>query len=187
MLDVLYDIAANKGSPVGRAVHTMNKPKVYYLQNQAIHKARLQLEEKGVLDPWGGLDQVRELAGMINLNIQSISRLSLKQREILIDKLKDMGSSVRNPHIYESDLIQERSLSGSKSPRKIIIFSEPKESQLRMLDILASQIHWREQDGYLRFCHKILRAPRNSREVTKLRLALQSMISQQREDCSATS
>ncbi len=50
-----------------------------------------------------------------------------------------------------------------------------------MLDTLASQVHWREQDGYLRFCHKILRAPRprNSREVTKLCLALQSLIVQQ--------
>ena len=53
-----------------------------------------------------------------------------------------------------------------------------------MLDTLASQIHWRVQDGYLRFCYKILLAPRprNSREVTKLRLALQSMISQQTQD-----
>ena len=59
--------------------------------------------------------------------------------------------------------------------------SEPKEHQLRMFDTLVSQVHWREQNGYLRFCHKILRAPRprNSREVTKLPLALQSIIQQQ--------
>ena len=50
-----------------------------------------------------------------------------------------------------------------------------------MLDTLASQVDWREQDCYLRFCHKILRAPRprNSREITKLRLALESLLIQQ--------
>ena len=99
-----------------------------------------------------------------------------------------MGAQVRNPHIYDSDLREERLAAGSKEPRKIILFSEPKEDQLRMLDTLASQIHWREQDGYLRFSYKILCAPRprNSREVTKLRLTLQSLISQQQKVCSSS-
>ena len=38
------------------------KSHVYELQNVAIHKARAQLEEIGVLDPWAGLDQIRDMA-----------------------------------------------------------------------------------------------------------------------------
>jgi hypothetical protein len=39
----------------------------------------------------------------------------------------------------------------------------------------------KEKDGFLRFCHKIIKAsrPRNSREVTTLRLALESILDQQ--------
>ncbi len=40
----------------------------------------------------------------------------------LIDSLKKMGAQVRNPHIYDSDLREERLASGSKEPRKIILF-----------------------------------------------------------------
>ena len=157
------------------------KTRVYYLQNQAIHKARAELEEKGILAPESSLEACRFLTGKINLGIESISCLSLKQREVLIGKLKKMGATVRNPHIYASDLESERRLSGSKEPRKVILFREPKEDQLRMLDTLASQVDWREQDGYLRFCHKLLKSPRarNSNEVTKLRLALQNIITHQ--------
>jgi hypothetical protein len=67
--------------------------------------------------------------------------------------------------------------------RKAVVFSEPKESQLRMLDSLANQVAWRSPDGYLRLCYKLFKAsrPRNSREVTRLRLTLESMLAQQRE------
>lgn len=145
----------------------MAKPLAYKLQNRAVHEARRQLEEKGILDPWAGVDQIREMAGELNLGIRSISKLSLKQREILIEKLIEMGARVRNPHIYGSDLLDE-------GGRKIVLFSEPKESQIRMIDTLANQVHWRSPDGYLRLCYKLLKAPRphNSREITRLRLAL---------------
>jgi len=113
----------------------------------------------------------------LRVNIESISSLSLKQREILIDGLKSMGAQGRNPKIYESDLSAERSPSGSKEPRKIIVYPYPTEDQLRMVDTLANQIHWREQDGYLCVCYKILKSS-PGREVTKLRLALESIICQ---------
>jgi hypothetical protein len=154
---------------------------VYCLQNRAIHEARAQLEGKRILDPSCSLDQIRVLAGEINRGIRSISKLALKQREILIDRLKDMGATVRNPHIYESDLARERALIGEKGPRKIVSFPGLKEDQLRMLDALAARIRWNETDGYLRFCFKLLNSqrPRNSREVTKLRLAMESILEQQ--------
>ena len=43
-----------------------------------------------------------------------------------------------------------------------------------------ARISWREKDGYQRFCHKVIKAPRprNSREVTTLRLALESLTEQ---------
>ncbi len=125
---------------------------------------------------------MRELAGVkINLGILSISRLSLKQRELLIERLRQMGATVRNPQIYASDLRAEPALSGKKLG-KIVLFSEPKEHQLRMLDTLAAKIRWKEQDGYLRFCQKMVKSPRprNSKEVTKLRLAMESIIDQQK-------
>ncbi len=80
------------------------KPKVYELQNKAIHKARAELEAAGVLQEGKSLEACRFMAGQINLGIQSVSRLSLPQREKLIEMLKDMGATVRNPHIYLSDL-----------------------------------------------------------------------------------
>jgi len=97
-----------------------------------------------------------------------------------------MGADVKNPVIYDSDLKAEAAASGSKEPRKIIVYSRVTEDQLRMLDALANQIRWRERDGYLRFCYKLFRAPRprNSREVTRLRIALESMIQQQAERAS---
>jgi hypothetical protein len=164
------------GSDVKRA-------KVYDLQNRAIHEARAELERKAILEAGRSLDVIRELAGKINLGINSISRLSLKQREILIEQLKEMGATVRNPHIYDSDLTKEWTLSGKKERRKIVLFSEPKEDQLRMVDAIAAQISWHEQDGYTHFCRKFLKSPRprNSREVTKLRLALESILEQQRK------
>jgi hypothetical protein len=161
----------------------VKKPQVYYLQNQAIHHARVELEAMAIFESGRSLEAVRVFAGRINLGIESISRLSLKQREILIDKLRELGATVRNPHIYESDLTAEHAASGAKGGRKIVLFSEPKEEQLRMLDVLASGIRWNTLDGYLRFCYKLLKCPRprNSKEVTKLRLALQSILDQQRK------
>ncbi len=159
----------------------MKKGRVYYLQNGAIHKARYQLERLGAMPCGESLKMVRFMAARLNLGIRSISRLSLKQREILISKLIEMGARVKNPRIYESDLDEERRLAGSKEPRKVIVFRLVSEEQLRMVDHLADQIRWRTPDGYLGFCHKLLRAPRprNSKEVTRLRLALQSIIAQQ--------
>ncbi len=156
------------------------KPEVYYLQNVVIHSAIADLVSRGVFGSDGALNRVRELAGKINLGILSISRLSLKQRELLINNLREMGATIRNPHIYQSDLAAEHTLSGKKV-QKIVLFSEPKEHQLRMLDALAARIRWKEADGYLRFCHKMLKSPRprNSKEVTKLRLALESILKQQ--------
>ena len=155
----------------------MKKSPVYKIQNVAIHKARAELEVMGVLQVGKSLEACRFLAGQINLGIQSISRLSLSQREKLIEMLKDMGATVRNPHIYLSDL----NIEAAAGKGKVVGFSAPKEDQLRMVDSLAAQIRWREADGYLRFCHKVIKAPRprNSREVTTLRLALESLISQQ--------
>ena len=152
---------------------------VYNLQNFAIHKAIAQLECKGVLDPCAGLDQVRAMAAEINLGIASISKLSLDQRRKLIDRLMAMGAQVKNPVIYDSDRAAEDG--GSKKSRKVIGFRRISEGQLRMLDALAGQIHWREKDGYLRFCHKLINGPRplNQRQVTTLRAALQSILSQQ--------
>jgi len=150
------------------------------LQNIAIHAARAQLEEQGVLDPWNGLEQIRDMAGDLNRGIRSISRLSLDQRRALIDKLNEKGAQVKNPFIYDSDRKTEREFSGEKQ-RKILPFRGPKEGQLRMLDALAARICWREQDGYIRFCRKLIKAPRprNSREVTTLRLAMESILNQQ--------
>lgn len=157
------------------------KPKVYYLQNQAIHRARAQLEENGVLYPWTGLAQVRDMAADLNHGLRSISKLSIKQREALIEKLKGMGAHVKNPHIYPSDLEEERRLSGSKEPRKVVLFNIVGEGAQRMLDAVAAKIRWRAPDGYKALCLKLIGSPvpRNAREVTKLRLALQSILDQQ--------
>ncbi len=156
------------------------KSSVYKMQNVAIHKARAQLEGTGVLDPWSGLDQVRAIAAEINLRIASISKLSLDQRRQLIDRLIAMGAQVKNPVIYDSDRAAEDG--GSKKSRKVLRYRRISEEQLRMLDTLAGQIQWREQDGYLRFCHKLINGPRplNQRQVTTIRAALKSMIDQQR-------
>lgn len=159
----------------------MKRARVYYLQNQAIHQARAQLEGKGVLNPWSGLDQVREMAASLNLGLRSISKLSLQQRETLIEKLKAMGAQVKNPHIYPSDLEEERRLSGSREPRKVFLFNTVGEGAQRMLDTLAAKILWRSPDGYKSLCLKLTGSerPRNAREVTKLRLSLQSILDQQ--------
>ena len=147
--------------------------KVYGLQNKAIHKARAELEAMGILDPWSGLEQIRDMAAEMNLGIRSISSLNIEQRRALIDRLIEMGARVKNPVIYASDRP-----AGNVAP-----FTKISEEQLRMLDTLAAQVSWREKDGYLRFCHKVIKAPRprNSREVTTLRLALESMLHHQSE------
>lgn len=157
----------------------MKKSNVYKLQNVAIHKARAQLAENGVLNPWSSLDEIREMAAALNLGIHSISKLSLEQRRDLIDQLIAKGAEVKNPVIYPGDLKAEAARSGYT--RKVIVYSRVTDEQLQMLDTLAGRITWREKDGYLRFCYKMLKGPRarNSKEVTRLRLALQSIISQQ--------
>lgn len=81
----------------------MIRNKVYELQNKAIHKARAELEALGVFDPWDGLNQIRTMAGEINLGIRSISKLNIEQRRALIDRLIGMGARVKNPVIYASD------------------------------------------------------------------------------------
>ena len=85
----------------------------------------------------------------------------------------EMAAQVKNPVIYDSDRP-----AGNVAP-----FTKTSEEQLRMLDTLAGQVRWREKDGYLRFCYKVIKAPRprNSREVTTLRLALESLRSQQNQ------
>jgi len=160
----------------------MSRSQAYKLQNIAIHSARAQLERMGILDPWNGLEQIRDMAGELNLGIRSISRLSLDQRRTLIDKLYEMGARVKNPFIYDSDRKTEGTRSGNKQSGKVIFYSRVTEDQLRMLDILASKVQWRTPDGYLRFCHKLIKCPRplNSRQVTTVRLALASLVDQQR-------
>mgnify|MGYP003393906337 FL=1 len=150
--------------------------RVYAIQNTAIHAARAELEKMGVIEAGRSMEMCRYLAGKINLGIESISSLSLKQREQLIDMLIEMGATVRNPHVYTSDLSYDNAV---KSGR-VVGFSTPKETQLRMVDALAAQVVWRQHDGYLRFCYKVIKAPRprNSREVTTLKLALQSLLDQ---------
>ncbi len=161
----------------------MKKPKVYYLQNKALHAARFQLEAKGVLDPWNSLNQVRQMAAKLNLGIASISKLSLQQRQTLIDNLKSLGARVKNPRLYQSELEEEHRLSRSKEPRKIIVFNNVGEGAQRMLDTLASKIYWRAPDGYKALCLKLIGSPvpRNPRQVTKIRLILLSLLKQQNQ------
>lgn len=146
---------------------TKKKPIVYLAQNKALHKARAQL---GL-----SVEELRLMAGAINLNIASISRLSLTQRKELIDRLNAMGAQVRNPSLSEYDLAEEKG--------KVARFPVPTAKQMKILDALADQVHWREADGYLRFCHKTIKAPapRNHREVTTLLLALRSLLKQQQK------
>jgi len=158
----------------------LRRPQVYYLQNRAIHKARAQLEAEGVLDPRSGIDQIRQMASELNLGIASISKLSLDQRRTLIDLLIEKGARVKNPFVYPSDIKSESASSGKKEPRKILVYSQVSERQLRMLDRIAARVQWRERDGYLRFCHKVIKSPRphNSRQVTTLRASLESLLRQ---------
>jgi hypothetical protein len=130
----------------------MKPPKVYFLQNRAIHAARAELEAKAIIE------KGRSLAGQLNLGIESVSKLSLTQRETLINQLIEIGATVKNPILYASD----------RGSEKIAPFTRVSEEQLRMVDALAARVQWKEIDGYLRFCHKLLKAPRprNSKEVT---------------------
>jgi hypothetical protein len=36
---------------------------------------RAQLEEQGILDPWSSLNEIREMAGELNLDIRSVSKV----------------------------------------------------------------------------------------------------------------
>jgi len=143
------------------------KPIVYYAQNKALHKARAQL---GL-----SVEELRLMAGALNLGIASISRLSLTQRAQLIDRLNALGAQVRNPQLTEYDLAEENG--------KVTRFPVPTAKQITILAALAARIEWREADGYLRFCHKTIKAPapRNHREVTTLLLALRSLLKQQQD------
>ena len=136
----------------------MKPPKVYFLQNRAIHAARAELEAKAIMEKGRSLEMCRYLAGQLNLGIESVSKLSLTQRETLINQLIEIGATVKNPILYASD----------RGSEKIAPFTRVSEEQLRMVDALAARVQWKEIDGYLRFCHKLLKAPRprNSKEVT---------------------
>ena len=158
------------------------KSQAYKLQNNAIHEARAQLEKLGVMVPGDSLNAVRAIAGQLNLGVQSISSLTLDQRAALIDRLNGMGARVRNPSIYVTDYAAENAARGTrKEPKKVTVYSEASELQLKMLDTMASRVRWNEPDGYLRFCVKQIKCtrPMNNRQVTKLRCALQSLINQQ--------
>jgi hypothetical protein len=122
------------------------------------------------------LDDLRAKAGELNLGIASLSKLSLVQRHALLAELNRCGAQVQNPAITRYDEEEELRAKG-----KLRRFPYVTTAQLKMLDVLAAQVRWREQDGYLRFCYKTIKAPapRNGREVTTLRLALQSLIKQQ--------
>src|SRR5262249_40409564 len=72
---------------------------VYLAQNRTLHKARAQLGME--------LDDLRALAGQINLGIQSLSKLSLSQRHALIADLISKGAEVDNPEITRFDLEEE--------------------------------------------------------------------------------
>jgi hypothetical protein len=152
---------------------------VYKLQNVAIHKARAELEGAGVLNPWSGLEQVRDMAAELNSGVRSISSLNIAQRRALIERLIGMGAKVRNPVIYESDLRAEAARSGKK--RKVLTFVAGGEKQLRMMDALATRVNWRNPDGFTRLCEKVIKAPRPTRrkQVTAICAALRSMIKKQ--------
>lgn len=154
-----------------------DRPGVYYLQNDAIHQARAELEASGVLDPRAGLEQIRDMAAEINPGVRSISSLSLEQRSLLIDRLIDLGARVKNPHLYDSDFAAEA------APGQKVIRGRfgSKEKELRMLDTLAAKIDWNDTDGYLRLCNKLIGAPRprNGREITNVKLVLNSILSRQ--------
>jgi hypothetical protein len=155
------------GSP-SSALPEKRKTGMYYAQNQALHKARAQLG-------WS-LDELRAKAAELNLGIASLSKLSLTQRHALLVELLRCGATVRNPTITRYDLEEEQRASG-----KLTRFPYVTDAQLQMLAALAGQVQWREQDGYLRFCLATIKAPapRNGREVTTIRLALESLIRQQ--------
>ena len=73
--------------------------RLHQLQNKAIRAARLELEKLGVMEPGKSLELCQCLAGRINQGNKSISALSLKQREALIDLLNQQGALVDNPRV----------------------------------------------------------------------------------------
>ena len=148
------------------------KPILYLAQNRQIHKAAQQL---GL-----GLEELRDMAGALNLGIRSLSTLSLDQRQELIERLASLGGQIRNPAVTDYDRQQA---TGNGQRGKVVRFPSLSDKQRKLIDDLASKVQWREDDGFARLCHKQIKAayPRNNREVTKIRLALQSLIRQQED------
>ena len=99
--------------------------RLHQLQNKAIRTARLNLEKLGVMEPGESLEGCRLLAGRINLGNQSISALSLKQREALIHLLNKRGSMVDNPRVHYFDIKAE---SARRRAAKIVRFSVAKKT-----------------------------------------------------------
>ena len=105
--------------------------RLHQLQNKAIRTARLKLEKLGVMEPGKSLEGCRLLAGRINLGNQSISALSLKQREGLIDLLNKKGAMVDNPHVHYFDIKAE---SARRRAARIVGFFVAKKRRLRLID-----------------------------------------------------
>lgn len=144
------------------------KSKIYMLQNKVIHKARQELENSGKFNPWSGMEELRAIAAEIS-GVPSVSKLSVDQRAVLIDRLIAKGANVRNPTIEP------------RRSSKVVVFGDATEAQLAMIDALAAKIHWHTPDGFARFCRKVIFVPRpvTTKHITRMRLALQSLIDQQ--------
>ncbi|MGE0680006.1 MAG: hypothetical protein AB7P69_03710 [Candidatus Binatia bacterium] len=143
----------------------------YLAQNRALFKAAAQLGLR--------LDDLREMAAAIDpLHRRSLSLLSLTQRRELLDDLITKGADVRNPQLTEQEVGEARR---ADRGGKLIRFPAISSAEEEMIKKMAAHIHWREPDGFLRLCHKLIKSsfPRNHREVTTMRLALQSLLQQQ--------
>ena len=105
--------------------------RLHQLQNKAIRMARLKLEKLGVMEPGKSLEGCRLLAGRINLGNRSISALSLKQRQALIDLLNKKGAKVDNPRMHFFDIKAE---SARRRAAKIVGFFAAKDHRLRLID-----------------------------------------------------
>jgi len=159
--------------------HPAPKPRkrsvAYLAQNKALFKAAGQL---GL-----SLDELRDLAAEIDpLHRRSLSLLPLTQRNDLLVDLKKKGADIRIPTLTAYDLVEEVG-SARRADRggKLIRFPSVSAKEEQMLRTLAARVTWREADGFPRLCYKLIRAPfpRNHREVTTMRLALQSLLQQQ--------
>lgn len=155
---------------------------VYKFQNSAIHEARSQLEEKGILDPWASLDQLREMAAEINGGIRSVSRLSLEERRELIDQLIELGANVRNPGIYDSDLKTEAAARGVK--RKVLNFTQVTEKQLRWVDGLAARVQWSNPNAYTCLQERLLGVPRprTKKQLQRLAYVIRGILNKQEKN-----